>query len=264
MRPASRSTIACAVPLDMRHLRIRLGLEQLDGEMAAAARARRPECELVRTLFCKRDELFERFDRQGRVHDDYLRRKADHRDGHEILERIVGDLGLQHGIAHVAEAPEPQRVAIGGAFRHVLDTDVAACAPAIVYHHRDPQRFLGALCRDARHEVCNPARDVRDDQARRTSGVCLRACRGACQQCNGDRITGFTHGRKASGVDTQRRLAFCAGCGEQRRRVSLAPTRATDSPGSRVFRCPLSPRAPYFRRAVRPAGAPRRLLAWQR
>ena len=108
------------------------------------------------------------------MHRQHMRPRRQQRDRRKILDRVVGDLAVEHRVRGEGAGDEQQRIAVGlgarrgahadvlAAARHVLDQDVVAPC-------------LGELLRDhARADVIRPAGRDRHDDAHRTRRIGLR------------------------------------------------------------------------------------------
>ena len=84
---------------------------------------------------------FMRLDRGFLRHHEHVRRRAQHHQRHEVLERIVGRVGVEARVDHVGAGADQQRVAVGRQPLHRRDGDVAAGAAAVLDDHRLAERL---------------------------------------------------------------------------------------------------------------------------
>ena len=105
--------------------------------MAGAAEARRAVAQLARIGLDVGDQLLRRVRRHRRMHDQDVRRGGDEDDRHEILGRVVGQLGSQMRQDRLrAVEAHVERIAVGRGFRGRVGADQAAAAGAVLDHHR--------------------------------------------------------------------------------------------------------------------------------
>ena len=74
-------------------------------------------------------------------HDEHVGRAADHRDGREVLYRVVGQLAHGRIGAVRAHVADHQRIAVGRGARRRLRADDAAAAALVLDDDRLSQRL---------------------------------------------------------------------------------------------------------------------------
>ncbi len=107
-------------------------LEQFARQMRRRADAGSGETVFVRVGLDQFDQLFDALRRHRRIDRDDVGRIGDHGDRREILDRVVGDLGVQAHIDHEAGAHHGERVAVGRRLRHFGVGDIAAGAGFVI------------------------------------------------------------------------------------------------------------------------------------
>ena len=106
-----------------------------------------------------------------------MRHVAGERDGREILQRIVAELGLHEGIdGERAVRADEQRVAVGRRARHRFGADAAAGAAAVVDHHRLAERARDPFADQAADDVGIAAGRERHDQMDRPVRIGGEGC----------------------------------------------------------------------------------------
>ncbi len=96
---------------------------------------------------------------------------ADVRDGREILQRVVRQLGVKRAGDGVARGGEDQCLAVGRRFRDEGGADGAAGAGAVLDDHAAPERGAELGIERARHDVLHAARGERHHDARHLLGL---------------------------------------------------------------------------------------------
>ena len=175
--PPRRSFTAGAAPFvgNVDQVDLRLGLEQLAGEVGDAAAARGAEIHLAGVCLRVGDELGQRVRRQRRVHGEHLGHAHHERDEREVLLHVVRDLGERIGRDHERRgAVDAQRVAVGRGFCRAVDAEHAADAGDVLHHHRLAQLARHALRERAAEDVRRAAGGEADDKPHRLAGVGLR------------------------------------------------------------------------------------------
>ena len=154
-----------------------LYLELLHRQMRERPRTRRTVGELAFVRLRVVDELWQRLHRQRRGNDEDVGRATDHRDGREILDRIVGQLAHRRIRAVCAHVADHQRVAVGRGARGCLRADDAAAAALVLDDDGLAKRLLQAFANRPGDEIDAPARlHRRDDldRLRRVGPLCHR------------------------------------------------------------------------------------------
>ena len=124
--------------------------------------------------FAAVDEVVERLQAGLGRGDQHVRPAAQQREVGEVLQRVVGQLGVDARVGDVRRGIGEQRVAVGRRVDHDLRADRAAGAGAVLGHHRLAPHLL-QLGRDhAADDVGRAARRERDDQADGLVGKALR------------------------------------------------------------------------------------------
>ena len=121
---------------DVHHVDMRLGLEQLAGEVAGAAVAAGAERQFAGIRFGVGDQLGHGAEGCRGIDHEHVGRDRDQRDGREILDGIVGELAVQTDVDRVrGQCAFENRVAIRCALGHEIRADIAAGAGPIVDDH---------------------------------------------------------------------------------------------------------------------------------
>ena len=139
-------------------------VEELAREVVRGAEAARAEVELARIGARVGDELGQRAGRyRGMRHHD-VRHLRHQRDGREVLDRIVVQLGVQRRADRERRRDQHDRVAVRRRARRRLRADVAAGAAAVLGHHRLPERSREAVRDQAAEEIGAAARREGQDE----------------------------------------------------------------------------------------------------
>jgi hypothetical protein len=139
--------------------------------------------------FAPRDQIGDRVDAELGIDEDRIRRGAEFGDRREILEGIIGHLGIKAGIDHVGARADQQRIAVRLGMGHVSDPDIAAGARAVLDNDIAGQREPEILAEDSRHDVGGAGRRERNDDLDRPLRIARRL--GApdakpCSHCGAD------------------------------------------------------------------------------
>ncbi|MNT28644.1 hypothetical protein D3C72_1643470 [compost metagenome] len=143
----------------MRHARARHGLEQFARQMRGRAVAGGRHVDAAGVGLQVLDQVRHRADAvlvgEGRIQFQDVRHGNHQRDRHEVLDRVVGQLGVHGLIDGVrADRAHQQGVAIGRGARGFRRADVAARARLVIHHHRLVPRLAQFGGHDARGDVC--------------------------------------------------------------------------------------------------------------
>jgi len=132
------------------------------------------------------DELVDRSRRHGRAHHQHDGHAREERDRREILERIVGKLGVEVGTdGEVGGGAERDGVAVGSRLRQAREPDRAVRTGHVLDHYRLAER---RMLREGPAQNIAAACRKRDDEPNRSCGVVLRLDRSAGrQQSQGER-----------------------------------------------------------------------------
>src|SRR6185436_15592070 len=152
-------------------------LEQHRGEVRRGAEARGRVEELPRVLPRIVDKLAQAVERLAVVHNQHGCAGGHAAHGGEILLLVVRSL-VERDVDRVVRRVH-QRVAVGGRLGHDLRGDVAACARAVVGHHRDAQVLRHLVGDEPCEKVARAARRKAHDYADRLGGEGLRERRTA-------------------------------------------------------------------------------------
>ena len=157
------------------------GAKLLQRQVIQQADAARAVVQLAGICPRVRDEAREIVRRQRRVHDEKVRRAADHGDRREVADRVV--LQLAHGgIGAVrADVADHQRVAVRSGARHRHRGNRAARAGRVLDHERLLHGARKLVADRAADEVEAAARLRRHDDLHRLRRILSRRRRG-CQR----------------------------------------------------------------------------------
>jgi len=143
--------------------------KQRGGEMREARHSRRAVVERAGLGLRERDELCEIVRGQARENHQHIRLAADHADGREILDRVVGEGAAERRRNRLrARRGDADSGAVGRRLRHRLDADIAAGAGAVFDHDLCAEGRRELLRDDARNDVGAAAGRERHDQADRS------------------------------------------------------------------------------------------------
>ena len=190
--------------------------EQFGAEMDAAADARGRIIQLAGIALGERDQLGDRFRRNGGVHQHDQRAGRDQADRREILARVVADIRIERRIDRVrAGAAEAERVAVGRGLRDLARRDRAARAALVLDHDLLAERLAHLLGDDARHHVVAAAGRIRDDQRDRPRRIVLRGGARRCEQGEAESGNKILHA-----TSSQARIADLRSIAKRNRRLS--------------------------------------------
>ena len=91
----------------------------------------------------------------------------------EALDRIVWQLGIQRLVGGVRSDYGAERIAVGCCFRHHVDGEYAVGAGAVIDDERLAETLGEFDGSDARDQISDAARRVRDQYAHRPGRVVL-------------------------------------------------------------------------------------------
>ena len=135
----------------MRHLDPSLAVKQLGEQVIGGADAGRAVVQFAGFGFGECDEFLQRFNAKLRVDHHDVGIGGGHRDGREILQRIVGQFLVDPGIDRDRPGlAEQQRVAVGIGFSDEIGTDDRAGAAAVLDHNGLANAVADAFGDDAR------------------------------------------------------------------------------------------------------------------
>ncbi len=146
------------------------------------AHARRGVDELAGTRFRERDQVFRRFHRKRRMHDEEVRLADALGDRREIAQRIVGQRLVDRRRDRERGQREQQHVAVGRRSRDDLRADHGASAGTRIDDDRLAEALRKRLREHARERVAGAAGRSRDDDAygtRRVGALRMRDHRAA-------------------------------------------------------------------------------------
>jgi hypothetical protein len=142
------------------------GAEHLSGEMAGRAETGRPIVQLAGVLLGERDKIGEAFHRLRGMHHYRDRHERDQREWREILDRVIGQPGIERGVDRMGtDGADQQRLAVGRRFRHDVGADRPAGAAAVVDQNGRLQRLTQHLRKRPRHDFGWPASRERHHDA---------------------------------------------------------------------------------------------------
>ena len=150
--------------------------------MLAAAVTRRRVVDPARPLFHVRNELLERLDRQRGGDDEHAGLATDQRDRREVLDRVIGKLGIQRGADRIGLRREQKRVAVWRRLRHDVGADGRARAGLVVDDHLLAEPLRELLRDHAHRPVDRTARREGHDDAHRPRRIILRPRRGCAER----------------------------------------------------------------------------------
>jgi hypothetical protein len=109
--------------------------QHLAEQVTGRSGADRAVVELAGMRARKGDQLIDRSRRHGRVHHQHDGHAREQRDRLEILERIVGELGVEVGTdGEVGGGAERDGIAVGSGFRHAREPDCAVRTGHVLDH----------------------------------------------------------------------------------------------------------------------------------
>ena len=156
----------------MSHVELRGALQELGGEVRAAAAAGRGEVELPRLRARHREEVLHVLHRERHRNDEHVARRQRGGDAREIAQRVVGELRVYRGRDGVGGRDREQGVPVGRGFRDDTAAYRSARARAVVDDDLLPDP-LGELYRyHARGDIGLPAGRETDDDADRPVREC--------------------------------------------------------------------------------------------
>ena len=162
----------------MNHINPGRGLERFARQVAGRTHAAAAECKLARVLLAIRDQFFDGVDPQPWVDRHHERHEADHANRGEILDRIVGQVGIETRVGPMRGAVSHQeRIAVGRRFCHVARAYDSIGSRLVVDHDADIQIAAHLLGHQTRQVVVGPAcREGRNrlDRLIRKSRLCGR------------------------------------------------------------------------------------------
>ncbi len=172
---------------DVHHRGARAALEQLAPHVADGAVARRRVRHLAGVGLEVLDQLGKAGDRQDvGVDDDHAGRLDDFRHADKVLDRVVGQLGIDRGVDAVRrQRGNAERQAVGRGARHFGGADRAARAGAVFQHHRLLEDARERLLQAARRDVRGAPGRKRNDDAQRFAFLGKRHSRN--ERCGGER-----------------------------------------------------------------------------
>ena len=148
----------CHAPVgNMHHEAVDLLLEQLHGQVRQRASAGRPVAELARVLAQVVGKFFQGARWQAAVDHQHIGRAADHADGREVFDRVIGQLAGGRAGAVGGDIALQQGVAIGRCFGRDLAGDHAAAASLVVDQKGLVQQLAPALGHGAAHHIAAAA-----------------------------------------------------------------------------------------------------------
>ncbi len=161
-------------------------LQLLHRQVRQRARPRRTIGQLARIRLHVGHEFLQRIHRHRRRDDQDVRRAADHRNGREVLHRVVGELA-HRGIGPVrADVADHQRVAIGCRARRGHRPDHSPAAALVLDDDGLSERPAQAVGDGARDQVdATAGLHRRDDLDRLVRVTALREC-ARDKRCGGD------------------------------------------------------------------------------
>ncbi|MNT08440.1 hypothetical protein D3C72_1431830 [compost metagenome] len=154
------------------HVGLGQGLEEFAVQVADAARAGRGIGVLARVRLQQGDELGQVLGRHRRVYRQHVRHVHQVGDGHEILERVVGVLGVGRRVGgHGADGGYAQGVTVRGGARDGVRADGPTAAAPVFHHNGLPELAAQAFGHDAGNDVGGAAGGKRNNQADGFVGV---------------------------------------------------------------------------------------------
>jgi hypothetical protein len=149
--------------------------EHGDGKMAGRAGTAGRVVEPARLSLGERNEIGNAGDRQRRAHHQHVLHHCDERDGLEILDRIIAELGGDDRSKRMGgDRSRQQSIAVGRRACDRLRADLAAGAAAIVDHDRRAENGGHFGSDDAHDRIIRSTRRVRRDQPDGTIRIALR------------------------------------------------------------------------------------------
>src|SRR5262245_34674512 len=191
--PGGKRRSAGAASL-VRHVLARDGrhdLEELANEMRSATRSGRCKADGARFRLRERDQLAHRFHRYLCVYHEEYRQRRRQNDRREVLQRIVGQVGIDMRTdAMRGDAALEQCVAVGRRLGDEARAHYAAHAGAVVDHDGLAEHFTELLSHDARKQIRTPAGRDKHHHAHWTARIILLRMRGkAATKRNENRYT---------------------------------------------------------------------------
>ena len=169
----------------MRHRQLGLVLHQLHAQVRDRARAGAGVVQLAGVGLGVLDEFGKRAHRQIGVDQQHIGQAVDQRDRREILDGVIGQIGVDGGVDHMrALRGDDQRVAVGPGLGHVDRAHGAAGAALVVDQHRNAQLAAQAVGDQPARVVHRAAGRERHDQRDRLRRVCGLGMRSR-QRCQG-------------------------------------------------------------------------------
>src|SRR6267143_5623804 len=180
----------------MQQLQVRLPHEELYREVIGGAVAGRGNADLAGPRSSQSEIFMKRGNRRLWRHRQNDRHGLDRSDGHEVLQRIVGEV-FEHRRAggHRAARAEEQRIAVCRRLDHRGGADGAAGAGAVLHDHLLPERIRERRRDGARGDVDVAARRPGYNDAYRADGEVLGEPRHAKDPQAKERQDAFLHAR---------------------------------------------------------------------
>jgi hypothetical protein len=162
---------AAAAIRDVHPLDARARLQELRGEVADAAAARRADAELPAALLGKGEELGDGRDAErGADHQD-LRRAHRLGDRREVARRVEGQRGVEARVDRERVPADEDRVAVWRRLGDEGEGDVASGTGMVLDDHRLAERLVEVRAEDAGQHVDAAAGRHRHDEAERPVGI---------------------------------------------------------------------------------------------
>src|SRR6266853_735471 len=157
---------------------------RIEAEVRSRPVSERPVAHRAGTGLGHDDQIFERLQWRGTIHDQHQGHGGDQGDRLKILLRIERHLRVREGVDdHRPGGGEEEVVAVRRRMRACGRSDQAAPARTILHDHRLPQPHRELRTDHARNDVAHRAGRRDRDEAYRSRRVGLRAC--SCGESDG-------------------------------------------------------------------------------